>query len=155
MHYFLGPTLIIHLLKSLLRKNGRRENELQDSSITIIFAVGFLVFITIVAMFSIIPLGTEKVLLHDVQCNRISLESLEPSDYQLDVDVVPTEFAQAFRTYKISISYDNRLVGEGELSWTQPEVRLVDRPKRLSFVLLSEQVGDVCEVGKVRFHAEG
>ncbi len=155
MHYFLGPTLIIHPLKSLLRKNGRRENELQDSSITIIFAVGFLVFITIVAMFSIIPLGTNKVLLHDVKCNRIILESLEPSDYRLDVDIVPTEFAQAFRTYKISITYDNRVVGEGELSWTQAEVRLVDRPKRLSFVLPNEQVGDICEVGKVRFQAEG
>ena len=155
MHYFLGPTLIIHLLKSLLRKNGRRENELQDSSITIIFAVGFLVFITIVAMFSIIPLGTNKVLLHDVKCNRIVLESLEPSDYRLDVDVVPTEFAQAFRSYKISITYDNRFVGEGELSWTQAEVRLVDRPKRLSFVLPNEQVGDICEVGKVGFQAEG
>lgn len=105
-------------------------------------------------MFSIIPLGTEKVVLHDVQCNRIIPESLEPSDYRLDVDIAPTEFAQAFRTYKITISYDNRFVGEGELSWTSAEVRLVDRPKRLSFVLPSEQIGDTCEVGKVRFQAE-
>jgi len=128
---------------------------LEDSTITIIFAAGFLVFITIVALFSIVPLGTNKVVLHDVECNRIDLESLESSDYRLDVDVVPTEFVQAFRAYKITISYDNRFVGEGELSWTQSEVRLTDRPKRLSFVVPNDLIGDTCEVSKIRFQAEG
>ncbi len=128
---------------------------MEDSTITIIFAVGFLVFITMVALYSIVPLGTDKVLLHDVQCNRIDLESLEPSDYRLDVDIVPTEFARAFQVYKITISYDNRLVGEGELSWTQNEVRLTDRPKRISLVVPTDHIGDTCEVGKVRFQAKG
>lgn len=128
---------------------------MQDSTITIIFAAGFLVFITLVAVYSIVPLGTNKVLLHDVQCNRIDLDSLEPSDYRLDVDVVPTEFAHAFRAYKITILYDNRVVGDGELSWTQNEVKFVDRPKRLSFIVPNDQIGDTCEVGKVRFQAKG
>jgi len=128
---------------------------LKDSTITMIFALGFLVLITTVALYSILPLGTDKVRPHDVQCNRIDLESLEPFDYRLDVDIIPTEFVQALRAYKIKVFYDNRLIGEGELSWTENEVKLGDKPKRISLVVPTDLIGDTCEVDKIRFQANG
>lgn len=114
-----------------------------------------MVFITMVALYTIVPVGTNKVLLHDVECERAFPDEPSSSDYNLGVGIVPTEFARALQEYKIEVYYDDRLVGVGVVSWTQNEVTLVDRPKKVSLVVPGEEIGDTCELGKVRFQAEG
>ena len=84
---------------------------MQDSTISLIFGMALVVFVTSVALFAIEPKGQELIHITDANCEPKVLAPGAPVIYQLELDIIAEQNVIAFRNYFVTASYEGEFIG--------------------------------------------
>ncbi len=121
---------------------------MQDSTITLIFGMALVVFVTSVALFAIEPKGQEVIHITDANCQPKVLAPGAPVIYQLELDIIAGENVIAFRNYFVTAFYEMEFIGVKQLTWSEEDLSR-NSPTRLLFEVDGDLVGDTCRLGKL------
>ena len=121
---------------------------MQDSTISLIFGMALVVFVTSVALFAIEPKGQEVIHITDANCEPKVLAPGAPVIYQLELDVIAEQNVIAFQNYFVTASYDEEFIGVKQLTWSEDDLSR-NSPKRLLFEVDGDLVGNTCRLGKL------
>lgn len=121
---------------------------MQDSTITLIFGMALVLFVTSVALYAIEPSGQEVIHITDANCSPRVLAPGASVIYQLELDIIAEENVIAFRNYFVTAYYAREFIGTRQLTWSEGDLAQ-NSPKRLLFEVDGDLVGDTCRLGKL------